>query len=532
MVIKTLNTQNPFSDYGQLIKGKRFAGRKQEIQAIRNRVIGESFGNIAVMGMPRVGKSNLAFQALMTLKEEQFAKRNIIIFVYVGKFSSSLDFFKHLTSSVLEDLKQNVTDENVELINKLKNKYEDIKSSIIDRYEFNENIERFFKLLHRYNYRATYILDEFDRAVDLFSEADFQNLRNISSQVEWKICIVTLSRRTIQEIELQNGAISSLSGVFSDLRLGLFSKEDFNEYWHIVKSFEIEISEDYKRQVKYLVGHHPFLIDLYNYEACNLISNQKEVSSDSLSLKIESELKLNLYDNFEKVLKLMKEEGLYSKAIQLILGPVFDVTPIDEQKLLKYQFIRLVDNSEKIKILKQDLGIKKDNSKHSYVCFSDYFTELINLKFNEIDYWPLWNQTEKNVREIIKEYISETFGENWELAYLKKHEKSEGKIKGIQKLDEVRSSTKNKFGLLASSHLIDYTFPRDMYDLFISSDWTWFEKVFGETKNEWGKRFNTLAEIRNPIAHNNSEFISSEELKNAKKYCEIIINRISQFKER
>lgn len=530
MVIKTLNSQNPFSDNGHLIKGIRFAGRKQEIQTIRNRVIGNSFGNIAIMGMPRIGKSSLVWNALMTIREEQIKKHNIIVFVYVGKFSSSIEFFKYLAYSVLEELRNLSEKTKIEGIERLSLTYDDIKKSITDRFEFDINIEKFFKYLNRLNFRATFILDEFDRVVDLFTEADFQNLRNISSQSEWKICLVTVSRRTIQEIELQNGAISTLSGVFSDLRLGLFNKEDNIEYWEIVKSFDIEIADEYKKQVQYLVGCHPFLIDLYNFEAFNLLSNLQSVSNEPLSLKIESELKLNLFNNFEKILILLKEENLYSKAIQLVLGPVYDVTPIDEQKLLKYEFIRIVENTEKIKILKREVGVRRGNSNYSYVCFSDYFTELLILKFNDIDYWPLWNQTEKAVREVIKDYILDTFGENWELGYLKKHEKSEGKLKGIQKLDYVRTDTKNKFGNLASSHLVDYTFPRDMYDLFISSDWTWFEKVFRESKSEWGKRFNTLAEIRNPIAHNNSEFISTDDLKNAKKYCEIILDKISQWK--
>jgi hypothetical protein len=70
MVIKTLNTQNPFSDHGQIIKSNRFAGRKGEIQMIHNRVLGEAFGNIAIMGMPRIGKSSLAWNALIPLKDE------------------------------------------------------------------------------------------------------------------------------------------------------------------------------------------------------------------------------------------------------------------------------------------------------------------------------------------------------------------------------------------------------------------------------------------------------------------------------
>jgi len=70
-----------------------------------------------------------------------------------------------------------------------------------------------------------------------------------------------------------------------------------------------------------------------------------------------------------------------------------------------------------------------------------------------------------------------------------------------------------------------------MYDLFISSDWIWFEKVLQDSKSEWGKRFNTLADIRNPISHNNLEFVSAEVLKSAKEYCEIIIQRITKWRE-
>ena len=182
-------------------------------------------------------------------------------------------------------------------------------------------------------------------------------------------------------------------------------------------------------------------------------------------------------------------------------------------------------------MLKRDLGAKNPKSNISYACFSDYFTELLNLKSSEADYWPLWSQTEKLVRELIKEYIDLTFGDNWELGYYKRHEKSEGKLKAIEKLDEIRSYSKNKFGSLASSHLVDYTFPRDMYDLFISSDWIWFEQVLRDSKSEWGKRFNTLADIRNPISHNNLEFVSAEVLKSAKEYCEIIIQRITKWRE-
>lgn len=404
MVIKTLGTQNPFSDYGTVVKGVRFAGRRSHIQTIHNRVLGENFGNLAIMGMPRIGKTSLAWNSLMPIKEELLQKRNLISFIYVARISTSNDFFKQLIYETLEELNQLKEQCSAQIIRKLNSIYSDLRKTENDKFEFNNHVQKFYKLLKRNRIRATYILDEFDSVSSFLTIADFQTLRQLASQPETQICLITVSRRTIQEIEPENGSISNFYGIFSDLRLGLFDKEDILEYWNSVASFDIEISEAYKKNVQYLVGNHPFLIDLYNYEVFNLLKKFSKVNNDSLSLKIESELKLNLYNNFENILNLMREEGLYSKAIQLILGPIYDVTSLEEQRLLKYEFIRHISSEEKIHLLKRDLGVKNPKSNISYACFSDYFTELLNLKSSEVDYWPLWSQTEKLVRELIKEY--------------------------------------------------------------------------------------------------------------------------------
>lgn len=526
MVIKTLNLQNLFSDYGQILKGVRFSGRKEEVRTICNRVLGEAYGNIAIMGMPRIGKSSLAWNALMPLKEEQLSRKNILSFVYVGRITSSVDFFKQLLYQVLEELE--LLEGCETLFNKLQILYDKVKNEQ-NNFEFNNIVQKFFRFLKRDKYRATFILDEFDHVASFFSISDFQLLRELASQPETQICLITVSRRTIQEIEAENGAISNFSGIFSDLRLGLFNESDVVEYWNSLKRFDIEVSDEYKKIINYLVGKHPFLIDMCNYEVSNAMIKQRIIDFNSISINLESELKLSLFNNFDKIINLLKDEKLYDKALQLILGPIYDVTVIDEQKLLKYEFIKQVSFLEKYTLLKRGFVTDKNKSLVSYICFSDYYTELLNLKYNEIDYWPLWKETERVVRDLLKKWVSEVFDNDWENEYLLKHSKSENKLAGIQKLRETRTNSNKKFGN-SSTHLIDYTFPRDMYDLFISSDWEWFKKVFGDEKKEWGKKFNFLADIRNPIAHNNNEFISIDDLNIAKKHCELIVSRIANWK--
>jgi hypothetical protein len=526
MVIKTLNSQNPFSDYGQIVKDNRFAGRKDEIQMIHNRVLGEAFGNIAIMGMPRIGKSSLVWNALMPLRDELLNTKNILSFVYVGRITSSTDFFKQLLYQVLEELE--FVENNEPSFSKLQGVYEKAKNEE-GTFEFKNLIPKFFRFLKRQGFRATFILDEFDNISSIFTISDFQLLRELASQPETQICLITVSRRTIQEIEAETSAISNFCGIFSDLRLGLFNDEDMNEYWNSLKQFNIEVYNEYKNIINYLVGRHPFLVDLCNYEVYNALieNNVQEFTSNSIDL--ESELKLTLFNNFDKMINLLKDEKLYNKALQLILGPIYDVTITDEQKLLKYEFIKQVSFLEKFTLLKRGLVNDKNKMQISYICFSDYFTELLNWKYNDIDYWPLWKETERTVRELIKIWISDVFGNDWETEYLIKHAKSEGKPERIKKLSETRTSSNKRFGN-SSSHLIDYTYPRDMYDLFISSEWEWFEKVLGNPKKEWGKIFNFLADIRNPVAHNNSEFISIDDLNISKRYCEKIIDKITKWK--
>ncbi|MDH6341349.1 hypothetical protein M2480_000101 [Parabacteroides sp. PFB2-12] len=526
MVIKALNSQNPFSDYGQIVKGSRFAGRKNEVQTIQNRILGDAYGNIAIMGMPRIGKSSLVWNALMPLKEKLLNKRNILSFIYVGRLVSSKDFFKQLACQVLEELE--LIESHESSFNKLQPIYDKMKAEK-DNFEFKNLVQKFFRFLKRNEFRASFILDEFDHVASIFTVSDFQLLRELASQPETQICLVTVSRRTIQEIEAENGAISNFCGIFSDLRLGLFNNSDIAEYWDSLKRLDIEVSDEYKQNIDYLVGRHPFLIDMCNYEVYNLMLKNQVVKFDFEPSYLESELKLALFNNFDKIIILLKDEKLYDKALQLILGPIYNVTISDEQKLLKYEFIRKVGSMKKYSLLKREFNNSKNQNSASYVCFSDYFTELLYLKYNDIDFWPLWKETERAVRDLIKTWITEVFDDDWETKYLTKYAKSGGKYDGIKKLCNTRTYSNKKFGN-SSEHLIDYTFPRDMYDLFISSDWDWFKKVLGDEKKEWGKKFNFLADIRNPVAHNNSEFISIDDFNTAKKYCETIIERVTKWR--
>ena len=95
---------NPFADFGGIIYGSRFIGRHEEIKKVQERVLGTTYGNLAVMGLPRVGKSSLVWHAIMDEKERLLKEYTIPIFFESGSCDSSESFFKKMVSLLYNGL--------------------------------------------------------------------------------------------------------------------------------------------------------------------------------------------------------------------------------------------------------------------------------------------------------------------------------------------------------------------------------------------------------------------------------------------
>lgn len=519
-------THNPFSDYGGIVDRARFVGREEEIFAIENRVLGPNYGNLAIMGLPRVGKSSLAWTAIIGKKEQLLREKTIPVFLTVGSFKTSTDLLKSMVARVHDEL------ELLGMENRLEQLTQKVTDSLfrhpLEPVEIVNRVQKYFRLLKRSGYKTIVVLDEFDSTESHFDFTDFQTLRELSTMPETKVCLVTVSRKTIQEIESINGAISNFYGTFSDIRLGLFSRKDMQLYWKRIEEYGISVDEEYKEKIDYFVGAHPFLLDLFNDETFKYeILRYKKTGSGTLQ-DVDRKIQLELLHFFENMLDTLNKEKLVDKAIQLIVGPVYDVSAMDEEKLLRYQFIEKTAASDKEKLFGRMIGPQVENN--AYMCFSNYFSRLFEHRFvTDIDYWPLWTETERKVRKLIKTYLAGAYPPDWEKEIRKKFEGDAAWSEKFRALEVIRASNKKLFAD-ASDHLIDYTLTRNMYDLFISTAWSdFFEKIFQGNKKDWAKIFKFLSDIRNPMAHNNKEFISADQLATAKIYCDKIIKKIDSW---
>jgi len=100
-----MTLKNPFSDYGGIITGDRFVGRKSELNQIQKRLLGETFGNLAIMGLPRIGKSSLAWNSIIENKDTLITKKIIPIWIPLGEFSNLIEFLDEVLSMVCEIIK-------------------------------------------------------------------------------------------------------------------------------------------------------------------------------------------------------------------------------------------------------------------------------------------------------------------------------------------------------------------------------------------------------------------------------------------
>ena len=248
-------------------------------------------------------------------------------------------------------------------------------------------------------------------------------------------------------------------------------------------------------------------MDLVNYEIINKLLIEPAYDISLIFDSISSGLKLSLFNNYDNILSLLAEEKLLDKVIQILLGPSFNLDQKSIERLLRYGILKYNESCDK------------------YSCFSEFFHDYLNLKQNEIDIWPLWNETEKSLRKLIKDFLINEYGDNWFETYKKRHPE---KISRLQLLEENQKKNLRSFGNRASSNIVDYTYPMDMFDIFISTDWNYFKDILRDQKKDWEERFLLLAKVRNPIAHSNSYFVTETDYNAAVGICNLILQRIEK----
>lgn len=519
----TQSLSNPFADYGTIVHGDRFIGRKEAILKIEKRVLGMTYGNLAIVGLPRVGKSSLAWHAIIDRREELEKINTIPIFYEVGSCTDSESFFRGMVYMLYDELVIKCNDKKC--LDILSNIEQALKVS----YE-KAAVQRFFKIIKRFGYKTIFIFDEFDSVQGFFSKADFQFLRELSYNPDTHLCLVTCSRKSIEDIEIKEGAISNFAGTFSDLRLGMFSDEDVKEYWaHFENVFAP--TKKYKDNIKFLTGNHPWLMDMLNSGMVG------QTLSDNLFEQLGS-TKLELMQALDDIVSTLGKEKLLNSAIQLVVGPLYNVDQKQIEKLLKYDFIKKVSVEYKTKLFSgMTVGPSWDNT--AYKCVSDYSTlDLYRRYYANVPYGALWSETENLLRLAVKDFLKEKFSDSWEEDMTCdltnnppfKTFPIEKWKRNLQSLKDNRKRMIESFPNMAQGDIVDFTLTAQIFDIFIRPYWPWFNiHIFKGERDYWNSKFEFITKLRNPVAHNNLPINLQEDMKVATEHCKDICTAIREW---
>jgi len=535
MVIKM--TQNPFSDYGAIVSGSRFVGRESELNRLRQRVLPkEGFGNFAIMGLPRIGKSSLMWQGVMS-KEAELRKLNTIVVWFTASQVNDTFFFLRCVCKEIIIKSRRIADDNLKMFLDEK---KDCLKDVNNKEEIKEIIDELLEELVYQKIKVILLIDEFDAVQGYMTTDDFGYLRTITYELNKKICIVTTSRKTIKDIETVSGSVSNFFGTFDTLRLGLFDRDSIDLYWQWVESCmpPFRLDNEYKERATYKVGFHPFLLDFFNY--CKWLQSETS-SNNSDNQDFEIQLK-DIFDTMQGTLEKEKIKGtninLKDAAIQLIVGPVMDVNSDQIKALEAYDFVAHTSSNKKLELLGNHYGPSYEDGT-SFVCFSPYLTTLFVFQhLFDIPYWAEWQETEMRVRGIIKKYVG-CLGEKWEDQLCSRYADDANWMANYNALKSLRSRSLKRFPK-ASQDLIDYTLPSNMFSMFIGPAWgDFFANVFlgvgsnrSGNKDEWRQKFQFLSDVRNPVAHSNGRFVDEGDINTAKQFCKAIINAINKWEQR
>lgn len=526
------STVNPFAAWGSIVRDDRFIGRKDEVQKIEGRVFDKAnYGNLSIVGLPRVGKSSLAYHAIMDRQDELVSERNTIpVYFDVSSIKDSNKFFVEMVVRLDDELRS--IEDKIERWDVYDRQSESIIESLrqeCDSYQ----IQRFFRLVKRIGYKPIFILDEFDtfgKERGIFSLADFQLLRELSQDPKTQVCLVTCSRQRIEDIEARDGTNSNFFAIFDNIRLGMFTDDDVREYWDHFRPVW-DPGDDYRRQLKYYVGNHPCLMNFVNGEMYGKTAGQRNFDA----------VKLDLMNRFDYMIDTLEREDLRDAAIQLVIGPLFDVNQTDVEKLLQYEFIRKVTPEYKRNLFGgMEIGPTWDGA--SYVCFSDYCTlDFYRRYFLNVPYFPLWSQTENLLRDAIMRYLAISFSDDaWDVE-LEQELQFDPPFKdfsinmwreNMKELKNNREKTLKNFPDLDGSNLLKFASTGQIFEMFIKPKWAWFGKnIFKGSRKEWLDKFDFLSQFRNVALHTNADIFNVEGVNDkVVSYCKDIIYAINAWK--
>lgn len=506
------NLNNPFSDYGKVVPKDRFIGRKAEIGRLRQRVLSEHGGGCAaIVGEARIGKTSL-MHCVFDPKDDLVQERNgLVVSFNVGSlnFSSTSEFFVNIVRGVQRQVRRKSTSDCEDLGIFAEELYESLKSGSSD---WNIILLEYLQEVGLKSYQILLLLDEFDSITRIFGadESSFQLLRQMGYESRYATTIVTTSRITIGQIETQS-LISTLSGIFTDIHVGLFDEEEFNCLFDSrLRDNEFAFTDREMRKLREFTGSHPYYAQIAGFHIWDYkAAKKKDLVNHEIDAAIDR-CRAEIYEQFDNCKHRMGTER-FETLLAVTLGPsAIPISPFNLNRLLQQGHI--VES--------------KNGSTMSYKPFSQVYEEYLQFQHRQIDLWPLWTETEKKLRKLIGDRYTELARKKRMPIGTLLQQEHPHLYEKYSRYERDQKREKRYFSVTTSP--FDYMDPGDIFE-FLEANWGEFKDVFGsrDKLNGWSDKFETLRSVRNPYAHSREHAVSEARRREAEAICHEILSNLS-----
>ena len=499
---------------GPEVKGESQIGYERYLEKFTD-ILLNTINNISITGLKRFGKTSLAKEVVERVKERSDGKV-ITIFVDLAKQKS----FSDLLVSVVNTLENEIIETDA---------VEVFESSIYGRYieklssvdsgskTYRDTFDSVFKWIYKQGYRVILVIDEFDSASDLFTEtADFEFLRDLSSNRDIGVSLVLVSRRQLYMIEKKNFNNSTFHGVVQTYPVDGFDESDMSLYFGVLKDkYGIDVSKHAKERLQYYCGRSPYLLSMFAYDIVEDHDKHGSFSIDQIYRNREIDIE-NYYKSIFACLNNDKisVDGAYEeistieKLVGVIIGP-------------------------KIGIVEEDIDLLENmgylySEKELYKSISGHFTNALRRVPLSVDTWDAILGTEKKIKAMIRKQIML----NKNVEYIDYELWSDifdsigagGTLDTYDKfIDDAMQEYKCEVDLLDVCSL-------DVAVSILQFYWeNWFSKFFNhDSWDKWEYKLRLCANARNPLAHGHEEFLSSESKSSVNEYCESILKQLAK----
>ncbi|MFH0517687.1 glycosyltransferase [Streptomyces sp. M41] len=322
-----MSTANPYEGAGRPWRAVGqdaggFVERAQLLETIESlwRAPGRP-GNLSVLGQLRYGKSSLVERALSRVDRVDLA----VVRLSVVELDSVFGLFRALTRQVTERFA------GVPDLARLDNTVQKAHGW----YDLENAVTSYFEAAGRRGVQVLLVLDEFDRApwvlVDL---SGYQLLRSLVSEPRYPVGLVTISRRSVFEIEEDAAGGSRLDGVMSQrCYVGLLEPNEVTELLGRAVAAGVDLSA-VRSQILDRCGRHPYLLGLL----CRRLV-EEHIAGGAVDVPKAHELESGVFHAYFDRLIEEVDVDLSGRGASLLNAvangsPVSGLAPLDVQELL------------------------------------------------------------------------------------------------------------------------------------------------------------------------------------------------------